>query len=112
MVVFNATNDGYLHAINGSTGEELWSFVPKEMLPRFAQLYFDPESKYKSYGIDGNITSIIKDADDNGIVDGSDFVYLIFGLRRGGFQYYALDVTNKTSPQLLWNVTYADMGES
>ena len=112
VVVFNATNDGYLHAINGSTGEELWSFVPKEMLPRFAQLYFDPESKYKSYGIDGNITSIIKDADDNGIVDGSDFVYLIFGLRRGGFQYYALDVTNKTSPQLLWNVTYADMGES
>ena len=112
VVVFNATNDGYLHAINGSTGAELWSFVPKELLPRFAQLFFDPESKYKSYGIDGNLTSIVKDDNDNGIVDGSDFVYLIFGLRRGGFQYYALDVTNKNSPRLLWNITYADMGES
>jgi type IV pilus assembly protein PilY1 len=112
IVVFNATNDGYLHAINGSTGEELWSFVPKDMLPRFAQLFFDPESKYKSYGIDGSITSIIKDANDNGIVDGSDFVYIIFGLRRGGFDYYALNVTNKNSPQLLWKASYADMGES
>ncbi len=112
VVVFSATNDGYLHAINGSTGEELWSFVPKEMLPRFAQLFFDSESKYKSYGIDGNITSIVKDANHNGIVDGSDFVYIVFGLRRGGFNYYALDVTSKNSPQLLWNVTYPDMGES
>ena len=112
VVVFNATNDGYLHAINGSTGAELWSFVPKELLPRFAQLFFNPESKYKSYGIDGNLTSIVKDDNDNGIVDGSDFVYLIFGLRRGGFNYYALDVTDKTKPKLLWNVTYADMGES
>ena len=112
VVVYHATNDGYLHAINGSTGQELWSFVPKEMLPRFAQLYFDEESKYKQYGIDGNIVSIVKDDNDNGIVDGSDFVYLIFGLRRGGFNYYALNVTNKTSPQLLWKVSYADMGES
>jgi type IV pilus assembly protein PilY1 len=112
VVVFNATNDGYLHALNGSTGEELWSFVPKDLLPRFAQLFFDAESKYKSYGIDGNIVSIVKDDNDNGIVDGSDFVYLIFGLRRGGFEYYALDVTNRNSPQLLWNVTYPDMGES
>ena len=112
VVVFNATNDGYLHAINGSTGEELWSFVPKEMLPRFAQLYFDEESKYKQYGIDGNIVSIVKDDNDDGIVNGSDFVYIIFGLRRGGFNYYALNVTNKTSPQLLWKASYADMGES
>ena len=112
VVVFSATNDGYLHAINGSTGAELWSFVPKDMLPRFAQLYFDAESKYKSYGVDGNVVSVVKDDNKNGIVDGPDFVYLIFGLRRGGFEYYALDVTNKNSPKLLWNVTYADMGES
>ncbi|MCH8335554.1 MAG: PQQ-binding-like beta-propeller repeat protein [Proteobacteria bacterium] len=112
VVVFSATNDGYLHAINGSTGAELWSFVPKELLPRFAQLYFDAESKYKQYGIDGNVVSVVKDENKNGIVDGSDFVYLIFGLRRGGFNYYALDVTNKNSPQLLWKVTYPEMGES
>ena len=88
------------------------SFVPNDMLPRFAQLYFDAASKYKSYGVDGNVVSVVKDDNKNGIVDGPDFVYLIFGLRRGGFDYYALDVTNKNSPKLLWNVTYPDMGES
>lgn len=112
VVVFSATNDGYLHAIDASNGQELWSFVPKTMLPRFAQLYFDPQSKYKQYGIDGNVVSIVKDANDNGIVDGSDFVYLVFGLRRGGNRYYALDVTNKNSPKLLWNVNYPQMGET
>jgi type IV pilus assembly protein PilY1 len=112
VVVFAATNDGYLHAIDGASGQELWSFVPKEMLTRFSQLYFDTQQKYKSYGVDGSVVSVVKDANDNGIVDGSDFVYLVFGLRRGGFNYYALNVTNKNSPQLLWKVTYPDMGES
>lgn len=112
VVVFSATNDGYLHAIDASNGQELWSFVPKEMLPRFAELYFDTTQKYKGYGIDGSVVSIVKDDNDNGIVDGSDFVYIIFGLRRGGFNYYALDVTSKTSPDLLWAVTYPEMGES
>ena len=112
VVIYTATNDGYLHAIDGSSGQELWSFVPKEMVSRFAQLYFDTTQKYKSYGIDGNIVSVVKDENRNGIVDGSDFVYLVFGLRRGGFNYYALNVTNKNSPQLLWKATYPDMGES
>ena len=31
IVVYSATNDGYLHAIDGKTGEELWTFVPREM---------------------------------------------------------------------------------
>ncbi|MDA0994565.1 MAG: PilC/PilY family type IV pilus protein [Proteobacteria bacterium] len=112
IVVYTATNDGYLHATNGSTGDELWSFVPKEMLSNFTRLYFDPASKYKQYGLDGNVVPVVKDANNNGIVDGADFVYLIFGMRRGGTTYYALDVTNKNSPQLLWQVSYPEMGES
>ena len=112
VVIFSATNDGYLHAFDASTGAELWSFVPKEFLPRFTQLYFDAESKYKQYGIDGSIVPVVKDANKNGIVDGADFVYLIFGLRRGGSNFYALNVTNKTSPQLLWKVSYPEFGES
>jgi type IV pilus assembly protein PilY1 len=112
VVVFTATNDGYLHAIDGATGGELWSFVPKELLSNFTRLFFNPNAKYKQYGIDGNVIPVVKDANKNGIVDGSDFVYLIFGMRRGGSSYYALDVTNKNSPQLLWNVSYPEFGES
>ena len=112
VVVYTATNDGYLHAINASTGEELWSFVPKPLLKVFAALYENPEAKFKLYGLDGDVVPVVKDENDNGIVDGSDFVYLIFGMRRGGYDYYALDVTNKNSPQLLWNVQLTSGGQS
>jgi len=112
VVVYTATNDGYLHAIDGKTGQELWSFVPKEFLSNFTRLYFDPDANFKQYGIDGNIVPVVKDVNRNGIVDGADFVYILFGLRRGGDSYYALDVTNKNAPKLLWNVRYPDMGES
>ncbi len=86
-VVFMATNDGYLHAIDAATGVELWSFIPKQLLPNLTRLFFDPDSKYKQYGIDGNIVPVVKDVNKNGIVDGADFVYLIFGMRRGGNSY-------------------------
>jgi len=44
------------------------------------------------------------DAKTNGnrIVDPGESVYLFFGLRRGGQSYYALDVTDRTAPKLLW----------
>jgi type IV pilus assembly protein PilY1 len=112
IVVYTATNDGYLHAIDADTGEELWSFIPKELLSNFTRLYFDPNSKYKQYGIDGNVVPVVRDVNGNGIVDGADFVYILFGLRRGGNTFYALDVTNKNAPQLLWDVSLAEFGES
>ena len=114
VVIFTATNDGYLHATAGATGNELWSFIPHELLANLTRLYFDPDSKYKQYGIDGNVVPIVKDVDQDGIVESADgdFVYLIFGMRRGGETYYALDVTDKNSPSLLWTHQNADFGES
>jgi type IV pilus assembly protein PilY1 len=95
VVVYTATNDGYLHAIEGSTGTELWSFVPKQLLGDMTRMFFDPNSKYKHYGIDGNVVPVVKDANKNGIIDGTDFVILIFGMRRGGSTFFALNVTDK-----------------
>ncbi len=112
VVVYSATNDGYLHAIDGDTGVELWSFVPKELMTNFAKLYNNPVQQFKSYGIDGDIAPIVFDENGNGEIEGNDFIYLIFGLRRGGNRYYALDVTNKNAPKLLWNVSYAGFGQT
>ncbi len=113
-VIFTATNDGYLHAIDGATGVELWSFIPKEVLSDLMRLYFDPVSRYKHYGLDGNIVSVAKDVDGDGIIEpgDGDFVQLVFGMRRGGSTFYSLDVTDKNSPQLLWTVTDPTFGES
>jgi type IV pilus assembly protein PilY1 len=109
-----ATNDGYLHAIDGDTGVENWAFVPKQLLSNLTRLYFDPKSKYKQYGIDGNVVPVVKDVDNDGIVDtdDGDFVYLIFGMRRGGKTYYALDVSFRNSPKLLWEVSLPEFGET
>ena len=112
VVVYSATNDGYLHALDAATGVELWSFIPKELLDNMNKLYFDPRAKFKNYGIDGDVVPVIADRDNNGIIDGSDFVYVLFGLRRGGGTYYALDVTNKNAPKLLWSVQLAGGGQS
>jgi type IV pilus assembly protein PilY1 len=35
-----------------------------------------------------------------------------FGLRRGGNSLYAIDVTNPSSPSLLWRFTEADLGQT
>ncbi len=112
VVVYTATNDGYLHAIDGETGAELWSFIPQQLLGDMSGLFFNTRSKYKRYGIDGNIVPVIADRNDNGIIDGADFVYIVFGMRRGGNSFYALDVTDKNAPKLLWTVTDPEFGQS
>ncbi len=114
VTVFTATNDGYLHAIDGATGQELWSFVPYELLDNLTRLYFNPKSKFKQYGLDGNVVPVVKDVDLDGVIESADgdFVQLIFGMRRGGTTYYSLDVTNRNSPQVLWNFRVTNGGES
>lgn len=114
VVVFTGTNDGYLHAVDGDTGQELWSFVPKELLTDMNRLFFDPKSNFKHYGIDGSIVPVINDENNNGEIEpgDGDFVYILFGLRRGGNSYYALDVTAKNSPELLWSVSFPELGQS
>lgn len=114
VVVYTATNDGYLHAINGADGRELWSFIPKELLRNLTRLFFDPNSQYKQYGIDGNVVPIVKDVDRDGIIEAADgdFVYIVFGMRRGGKTYYALNVTNKDAPTLMWTANFPESGGS
>jgi type IV pilus assembly protein PilY1 len=113
-VVYTATNDGYLHAIDAQTGVELWSYVPKELLPRMAILYDDPEMKYKLYGLDGDIVPVLRDVDGDGQIEPNDgdLALILFGMRRGGTAYRMLNVTDKNNPVLLWERTLANGGES
>jgi len=114
VVVFTATNDGYVHAIDGATGVELWAFVPREHLQNMAKLFFNPEAPFKSYGVDGDIVPVVADRDQDGVIEPADgdFVYILFGMRRGGDAYYALDVTDKNSPVVKWRVSSPEMGQS
>jgi type IV pilus assembly protein PilY1 len=100
-LVFFATNDGFLHAIDTQTGVEKWAFIPPEFLGNQIQLFLDPSAAGKNYGIDGSLR-VQMDVDSNGIVNPGEHVYLFFGLRRGGSSYYALDVTNPNAPVFMW----------
>ena len=114
VVIFTATNDGYVHATDGATGQELWAFIPIEHLPNMTKLFFNPDSTSKNYGVDGDIVSVVADRNKNGIVEPADgdFVMIIFGMRRGGDSYYALDVTDKYTPTVKWRISSPEFGQS
>lgn len=110
-VVFVPTNDGMLHAINARTGVELWSFVPPQLLGRLVDLYRNPVSPTRSYGLDGDVRVLKFDVNQDGVVDAAagDRVWLFFGMRRGGNHYYSLDVTRRSAPVLRWMRGPADL---
>ena len=112
VVVFTATNDGYFHAVDGDTGVELWSFIPKQLLQDLPALMLNGVSTYKHYGIDGDIVPVVFDENEDGVINGNDFVHVIFGMRRGGNAFYSLDVTNKNNPVLNWVQSYPEFGQS
>ena len=109
-VIYYGSNDGMFRAVDGESGNELWALMPFE----FAQANFvdrlrnnTPLIKYpstdmtisptplvKSYGWDGSI-GFAQDA-------ANTKVWIYPTMRRGGQMVYALNVTNKTSPSIMW----------
>lgn len=106
-VVYAVTNDGYLHAFDATNGSEKWAFIPWDLLGRLQTLYRDnPINPRTSLGLDGIIRVLRVDKNNDGIIapaDG-DKVYLYMGMRRGGYDYYAVDVTDDDSPKLMWRI--------
>ena len=109
ITLYAGTNEGFLHAVNTSNGEELFSFIPQELLPNLSQIYENSSSDSHPYGLDGPLTMWFNDVNKNGVIlDGSntvesgEHVYLYQAMRRGGKNYYALDVTDRSSPVLKW----------
>jgi hypothetical protein len=94
--IFIGGNDGMLHAFDDTTGEELWAFIPRNLLDKLKNLngpliefFVDGSPKvYLERDGSGNITKAI----------------LIFGQRRGGNRYTALDVTDRLNPKFLWEI--------
>jgi type IV pilus assembly protein PilY1 len=104
-VIFAGANDGMLHAFEDETGEELWGFIPSELLSRLKDLAGG--SSGLKYYVDGSPKAYITESKK----------IVIFGLRRGGSHYYALDVTDPERPRFLWKIGpetpgYSEMGQS
>lgn len=98
-VIYVGSNDGMLHTFDNKTGEELWAFIPDVLLSRLKEL---PQSRSIKYFVDGSPKAYITKTQK----------IMVFGLRRGGNYYYALDVTTPDSPKLLWKIGPESIGFS
>lgn len=127
-VLYVSTNLGYLHAIDGASGEEIWSFMPQQLLDNIKVFQEGATNEPKRYGLDGEISLWVEESTQDSDVDieasDGDHVYLYLGMRRGGNDYFAFDVSsynptnwNAINPVLKWQINggtgpYADMGQS
>lgn len=106
------TNAGFLHMFNdkGDSVEEEWAFTPAELLKNIPALRSN-QANSKVYGMDGPISvyfnnqSLNSKGLNDGVVDASqgDEVWAFAGMRRGGNNYYALDISTPDKPKQLWN---------
>lgn len=115
--IFFGTNEGYIHAVDTVTGAEEFAFIPRE-LHSHQKTYFQNTlgASEKPYGMDGLISTWFKDLNNNNVLystdpdtgavtlDAGEHVYLYAGMRRGGRNYYALDVTDKDEPKFLFSI--------
>jgi type IV pilus assembly protein PilY1 len=97
-----SANDGMLHVFDDATGDEIFAFVPPDLLPRL-QEFSNPETHL--YMLDSPpflLRSSLTDA------NGYYIKTLVFGERRGGKSYWALDVTDPDP--LNWKVKWSVTG--
>jgi type IV pilus assembly protein PilY1 len=104
MVLLAGANDGMLHAFTEADGEESWAFIPPNLLDDLKNLTV--VSGTRDYYVDSS--PIVADVKTGG----SWKTIAVFGERRGGNNYYGLDITNTTSPQYLWSFSDANLGET
>jgi type IV pilus assembly protein PilY1 len=111
-VVYAVTNEGYLHAISAVDGSELWAFIPSQLLARASDLYNNEAVTDRVYGLDGNIRVLKHEVNDNGVLEPllGERVYLYFGMRRGGGEYYGMDVTDRNAPALMFRIGPSEAG--
>lgn len=117
-IILVGANDGMLHAFNAGTGVEEWAFIPPsvlktlQLMPSVHTFYVDSSPKVSDIWIYSDSTDTSKTADEWRTI-------LICGLRKGGKQYFALDITDTLNPVFLWEfprsndaATLAKVGES
>ncbi len=124
--LFVGTNDGGLRMLNAANGAEEWIFYPQMVMPRQRTLRANPTGDHV-YGVDGTPSVWVNDENNDGVLDPGldvngdgvkEFIKLFVGMRRGGDNYYALNVTQSEitgpltdperttdiSPRLLWRI--------
>jgi hypothetical protein len=119
-VLYVGANDGLIHCFDILTGEELWGFIPFNLLPKLKNMYAVDQTTLERYFnrdtyVDGS--PVAADV----YLDGAWKTILVCGQGPGSGSvagggknfYFALDVTDPENPLPLWELTDVDtMGET
>jgi type IV pilus assembly protein PilY1 len=108
-VIYAGANDGMFHAFDDASGEELWAYIPPNLLPKLKNLNGDA----LEFFVDGAPKVYIEKNASGGI----EKAILIFGERRGGNYYMALDIKDPVAPKWLWEIKpsstgYGELGQT
>lgn len=114
MIYFGA-NDGMLHGVNATTGNETLAFIPNGVFANLPKLTSPLYNKNHRFFVDGS-----PQTRDVLLADGYWHTLLVGGENAGGNSIYALDITNPSTftsdasiaSAVKWEFTDADMGLS
>lgn len=105
-IILAGANDGMLHAFQASDGDELWAFIPPNLLSQlkdmrtahtfFVDLPIRVEDVWFGTGDGTGAIATSKTASEWHTI-------AVVGERQGGNQFNALDITDTTSPSWLWS---------
>ena len=102
--IYVGSNDGMLHAFLAETGQELWAYIPTEHLPMLDDI---AATNYcHSFTVNG--TPRATDV----YTGGRWRTVLLGGMKQGGNNYFALDVTDPHAPAFLWENNIPEIAES
>jgi type IV pilus assembly protein PilY1 len=122
-IIYVPANDGMLHAfyagqiqkdssgatlrnadgtpqLDANAGKEAWAFIPTSVLPNLYKLADTNYANLHQFYVDGAPTS------GDAYLSSAWKTILVGGLNKGGRGYYALDITNPSSPKALWEFKY------
>jgi Tfp pilus tip-associated adhesin PilY1 len=124
-VVYVGANDGMLHCFDVLTGEEVWGFIPYNLLPKLKNMWAVDGATGERYSardiyVDGSpiVADVYIDADGDASKEWTTILISGQGSGNGssiagGTNYYfALDVTDPDNPQPLWEFTHDFLGET
>jgi len=105
-IIFAGANDGMLHCFDDNDGSEKWGYIPQDLLAEINTL---PNASALQYYVDGSPELYTYDHDNDPLTQNKKM--LIFGERRGGTHYTALDISNYNAPLMKYVIAPDILGE-
>ena len=114
-VVLAGANSGIFHAFNASDGEEVWGYIPPNIIGKLSTMVTSKANASNAiYGIDGSATVkdiYFDDTPNDGVNNPRWRTIVMSALGAGGHGYFVLDITNISSPKHLFAIENDPFGK-